>query len=114
MKKVGFKKVKTQNFTKLKINSSTLKKSTGLNKKLLAKKKNFFLKIKVQTRLQYTKKKIRFLKKINNLRGNRHKLFLPTRGQTTKTNAKTQKKKRTHHNFILKKKNAKKNKNKKK
>ena len=41
---------------------------------------------------QKGKKNIRFLKKINNLRGYRHKVFLPTRGQNTKTNGKTPKK----------------------
>lgn len=56
---------------------------------------------------QKEKKNIRFLKKINSLRGYRHKVFLPTRGQNTKTNGKTQKKKRNRQNFNLKQKNKK-------
>lgn len=56
---------------------------------------------------QKEKKNIRFLKKINSLRGYRHKVFLPTRGQNTKTNGKTQKNKRNRQNFNLKQKKKK-------
>lgn len=46
-------------------------------------------------------RQIRFLKALGNRRGYRHKVFLPTRGQKTKTNAKTRKKSRKGNNFIF-------------
>lgn len=74
-------------------------------------KKIFLTRTSPGNKFLLRKKHINFQKKINTLRGHRHKVFLPTRGQNTKTNAKTQKKKRNRHNFI---KTVKKNASKKK
>lgn len=58
--------------------------------------------------LAIKKKSIFFLKKINCYKGRRHYSGLPVRGQRTKTNSKTAKKRK--RNFFLKKKTTKQNK----
>jgi len=55
--------------------------------------KNLKLRILEKTLLNKGKESITFLKKIKSYRGLRHKLRLPCRGQRTKTNKKTIKKK---------------------
>jgi len=65
--------------------------------------------LRLTTYSQETWRHIRALKNITSLRGYRHRVFLPTRGQTTKTNAKTRKKMRKGNNFPLAKKKSKKN-----
>lgn len=87
---------------------SLAKKATGINfrsslknykKQLLVRNKIYMyfyknLQITTINIKEEQKKNIAYLKKINCYRGVRHKLSLPVRGQRTKTNAKTEKKKR--------------------
>lgn len=55
-----------------------------------------------------TTRHITALKTLGNRRGYRHRVFLPTRGQATKTNAKTRKNTRKGNNYIVFKKKVKK------